>query len=372
MMPAFINSLDAIPSFQRVCLYGLGEGCYRFLQQIEKHRPDIVVISLIDDSKTVSSTPLKVTSPECLENDRFDMILVTSAYWVAICRRLESLSIRNYKVVNPYLLYEHIIMTDAESAAWRDRFTRTCKLLGSSEQQSLYQLIVDSRSIQPDMQQNLYDYYRAHQNPKAEYLEFINLRHFTTIIEGGVFDGANTAVFANEAQGSGCIYGFEPNLDAAVDRRLLSASADTAVIKLYPLALWSHRTVLSFYKNSQNLPGARIVSRSSALPELAEVQAISIDEFVAENNVQKVDYIKLDVEGAELDVINGAVKTLQRDRPQLAICIYHKKEHLFSIPLYLDSILTGYRYYIGHYSPTFWDTVWYAVPEELADDSILK
>jgi len=96
-----------------------------------------------------------------------------------------------------------------------------------------------------------------------------------------------------------------------------------------------------------------------------EVQAISIDEFVAEYAIKKVDYIKLDVEGAELDVLHGAENTLLRDRPQLAICIYHRKEHLFSIPLYLDSILSGYRYHIGHYSPTFWDTVWYAIPEEL-------
>lgn len=371
-MPTFINSLADIPLFQKVCLYGLGEGCYHFLQLVKEHRADIEIVSLIDDSKTVSSTPFKVTRPECLENEKYDMILVTSAYWVAICRRLDSLSIRSYLVVNPYLLYEHVIMTDAESVAWHDSFNRTCELLGSSEQQELYQLVVGSRSIQPDMQQDLYDYYQAHQNPKAEYLEFINLSHFTTIIEGGVFDGANTAVFASEAYGSGCIYGFEPNLDASVDRRLSSIPANAAVIKLYSLALWSHRAVLSFYKNSQNLPGARIVSKSSELPELVEVQAISIDEFVAENNVQKVDYIKLDVEGAELDVINGAVNTLQRDRPQLAICIYHKKEHLFEIPLFLDSVLQNYCYYIGHYSPTFWDTVWYAVPKELACDSILK
>lgn len=371
-MPLFINSLDDIPLFQKVCLYGLGEGCYHFLRQIEKHRPDIAIVSLIDDSKTVSSTPFKVTRPECLEKGKFDIILVTSAYWVAICKRLDSLSLGNYMVVNPYLLYEHMIMTDAESAAWHDSFNRTSELLGSSEQQALYQLVVGSRSIQPDMQQDLYDYYQARQNPKTEYLEFINLSHFTTVIEGGVFDGANTAVFAVEARGSGCIYGFEPNLGDAAQSRLLSIPADAAVIKLYSLALWSHRAVLSFYKNSQNLAGARIVLESSDLQELIEVPAISIDEFVTENMVQKVDYIKLDVEGAELDVINGAVNTLQRDRPQLAICIYHKKEHLFSIPLYLDSILTGYHYYIGHYSPTFWDTVWYAVPKELARDSILK
>ncbi len=364
-MPLFINALDDIPSYTRVCLYGLGEGCYFFLNQLAQYRPDIEVISLIDDSKTASPTPFQVTTPEHLTIEKYDFILVTSAYWVGICRKLDSLSIENYSVVNPYLLYEHLIMTSTEYAEWQEKVNTVQKLLNPGEQQDLYRLIVGSRSIQPDMQQNLYDYFEAHQNHEQEYLEFINTNHFSTIIEGGVFDGANTVEFANKTHDTGCIYGFEPNLDTATKSHLESASNNNTLIKLYPFALWSHRATLAFYKNSQNLPGARIVPESSGFQELIEVPAISIDEFVAEYMIQKVDYIKLDVEGAELAVLQGAVNTLQRDRPQLAICIYHKKEHLFQIPLFLASVLANYRYHIGHYSPTFWDTVWYAIPEEL-------
>jgi hypothetical protein len=77
-----------------------------------------------------------------------------------------------------------------------------------------------------------------------------------------------------------------------------------------------------------------------------------------------VDFIKLDVEGAELDVLKGAREVLKRDRPQLAVCIYHKKEDLFRIPLFLSGVLKNYKYRLGHYSSTFWDTVWYAIPQE--------
>lgn len=361
-MSLFINSLDDLPLRTRVCLYGLGEGCYFFLDQLEQFRSDIEIITLIDDKKTVSPTPYQVIIPEQLSTGICDTILVTSAYWVAICKKLDSLSIGNYLVVNPCLLYKHLIMTSAEYAEWHDKFSKVQGLLDPGEQQNLYRLIVSSRSIQADMQQNLYDYYQNSHNHNLEYLEGVNPSSFLTIMEGGVFDGANTVEFASKIHNSGCVYGFEPNLDTATASRLSSL---TSTIKLYPMALWSHKTVLSFYKNSANLQGARIVSNSSGLQELIEIPAISIDEFVDEYAIQKVDYIKLDVEGAELDVLQGSVKTLQRDRPQLAICIYHKKEHLYQIPLFLDSILENYCYHIGHYSPTFWDTVWYAIPEEL-------
>ena len=66
-----------------------------------------------------------------------------------------------------------------------------------------------------------------------------------------------------------------------------------------------------------------------------------------------------------MQVLKGAIKTLKQDRPQLAVCIYHTKQHLFEIPLFLDKVLDHYQYRIGHYSSTFWDTVLYAIPDEV-------
>jgi FkbM family methyltransferase len=322
-------------------------------------------MALIDDNKTVSPTPFKVTTPELLPPGTFDTILVTSAYWVAICNKLDSLAIGTYLVVNPAILYEHLVLTYAESVEWHDNFGKVERLLATREQQELYRLVVGSRSIQPELQRDLYEYYKRHGNNELEYFEYINTKRFSTIIEGGVFDGANTLEFARRISNSGVIYGFEPNLNSSTMDTVRSLVKDTVIINLYAEALWSKRTSLPFYKNSENLQGARVVSESSGYQELVEIPAISIDEFVAEQKLQKVDYIKLDVEGAELDVLHGAINTLQRDRPQLAICIYHKKEHLFKIPLFLDDVLADYQYFIGHYSPTFWDTVWYAIPNEL-------
>jgi hypothetical protein len=95
------------------------------------------------------------------------------------------------------------------------------------------------------------------------------------------------------------------------------------------------------------------------------VNTVSIDEFMAENNLDRIDYICLDVEGAELHVLNGARRTIESHRPQIAVCIYHLKEDIFQIPISLKQHLDGYIFRIGHYSNGLHETVIYAIPEEI-------
>ena len=97
----------------------------------------------------------------------------------------------------------------------------------------------------------------------------------------------------------------------------------------------------------------------------AESQATttSIDEAVEKQNLEKVDFIKMDVEGAELPVLKGAAKTLKRFKPKLALSAYHRPDDFRRIPEFIKSVSPGYRLYLGHYSIHAEETVLYAVHE---------
>ena len=86
-------------------------------------------------------------------------------------------------------------------------------------------------------------------------------------------------------------------------------------------------------------------------------QNIEQHGLVAEGVVPRIDFIKVDVEGSELPALVGADAALRQWRPKLAISLYHRPEHFFTIPLWLDSLGIGYRFFLDHYSIHHEETV---------------
>jgi hypothetical protein len=91
-------------------------------------------------------------------------------------------------------------------------------------------------------------------------------------------------------------------------------------------------------------------------------ECVSIDDFFADKG--PVHCIKLDVEGAELPVLQGAVETMRRYRPKLMISIYHNRSNgndYIDILPWLRELGLGYRFYAGHHTSWFSETILYGV-----------
>lgn len=91
------------------------------------------------------------------------------------------------------------------------------------------------------------------------------------------------------------------------------------------------------------------------------IEVVSIDEYFTDI---KIDFIKMDIEGAEMKALLGSEKVLHRDRPILAISIYHSLADFVEIPLYLSEQLRDYKFYLRHHSMIFAETVLYGIPDE--------
>ena len=73
-------------------------------------------------------------------------------------------------------------------------------------------------------------------------------------------------------------------------------------------------------------------------------------------------FIKMDLEGMELEALQGAERLIHRCKPKLAICIYHSISDLWEIPLYIKKMNPAYKMYIRQHTPHYTEAVCYAIP----------
>jgi hypothetical protein len=86
-----------------------------------------------------------------------------------------------------------------------------------------------------------------------------------------------------------------------------------------------------------------------------------IDLNTIDNIASDATFIKLDIEGSEKEALNGAIKTIKKNLPKLAISIYHRPNDLFEIYNLINYYTDRYRFYIRHYSDYMFDTILYGV-----------
>ena len=103
--------------------------------------------------------------------------------------------------------------------------------------------------------------------------------------------------------------------------------------------------------------GSRIAADEQ--PSTTTIQCIALDQSFPDT---AIDYIKLDIEGAEAAALRGMVQTVARCRPRLAVSVYHRAEDLWEIPLHLASMMPDADLYLRQHYPNTYDVVAYAVP----------
>ncbi len=87
---------------------------------------------------------------------------------------------------------------------------------------------------------------------------------------------------------------------------------------------------------------------------------VSIDDFVDRARPPCVDFVKMDIEGAEEAALRGAARTLRTHRPKLAICAYHRPQDLYALPDRIAMIEPAYRFWLDHHTIHNEETVLYA------------
>ena len=176
-------------------------------------------------------------------------------------------------------------------------------------------------------------------------------------VDCGAFNGDSIRLFLKHCPNFKHITAFEP--DARNFQKLNAKHGGNSNITLINAGVYDREGEVRF----QTIGSA--ASHITDDPESASsIRVQTIDSLALE----KVTFIKMDIEGAELNALRGAEKTILRDKPKLAVCIYHSNEDMLRIAEYIHGLAPEYKLQVRqHYCyPKEFETVLYcAIPAKL-------
>jgi FkbM family methyltransferase len=164
----------------------------------------------------------------------------------------------------------------------------------------------------------------------------------------GGFDGDSAEHFVKHVNHKyNSVHIFEP--DAVLIEKAKKRFDKNENIVFNTLGIYDKQTTL-YFDITGGLDG--IISQSGTL----KIETTTIDDY--KNNPT---YIKFDVEGVEIEAINGGVNTIKNQKPKLAIASYHYPKHLWEIPLLVKSINSEYKLKLRHYTDSVFDSIFYFI-----------
>ena len=150
------------------------------------------------------------------------------------------------------------------------------------------------------------------------------------------------------------IYAFEPGKEIIeVLKKNVSSYKNIEIVNK---GVWNENTFLIFEDSGET---SHIDNKEGE----NTVEVTTIDTVVQSD--ERITFIKMDIEGSELEALQGAVETIKRDMPKLAICCYHKKDDIIELFTFVKNCENSeYRYniYLRQHSNSAYETVLYAIP----------
>ena len=181
-------------------------------------------------------------------------------------------------------------------------------------------------------------------------------RHCTTFVDIGAYTGDTLAAVSQFAGDSlRAYYGFEP--DARNYDSLVAQAADVTR-RREGLRVVTRRTAIGAAHGTISFAADGAATSQVSATGAESVECAPLDSLGVDPS-----YVKIDVEGAEADVLRGAAETMGRWKPTVAIATYHRPKDLFDLPLWLARNAPDYQFYLRSHGDAGIDLVCYAVRE---------
>ena len=162
--------------------------------------------------------------------------------------------------------------------------------------------------------------------------------------------GANIGVFTRKAlsEGAKLVVAIEPapeNLECL--RRNLQHDIETGRVVIYPKGVWDKEDSLTIRVDPKNSAADSFVINREGMQDSIKLPLTTIDKLVDELKLERVDFVKMDIEGAEPRALAGARQTMARFRPRLALSVYHSPTDKVTVPQAVTAAWNGYTQECG-------------------------
>jgi FkbM family methyltransferase len=349
---------------RKIIVYGAGESFHYFKEIVIRqygYIPSVVLDRKFSAGDTFEGipafSPLEYQpSAEEQENGLVVVCLGKQTYFDEVIHVLRQMGFRHiislmdiYEIHNPFCLPSELeTMGFQYYINQRERIESCLDILGDDESRDIF-----IRCMQTHLQRKPVMIPMCNRDEQYTPKGIRLSRGYSRFIYCGVSVGEMARVFSRvgKVDEMAC---FEPDPNQfRLTAEYLSAHHERIArrVTAIPCAVYSHDAIRPFTYSDTSF-GSRILESG-----IDRIQCVSIDNVLPGFNPT---FICMDIEGAEIEALKGAEKTIKTSCPDMGICVYHSPSHLWEIPLYLYNLGVGYRFYLRNYTGLTGETVLYA------------
>lgn len=357
---------------QPIVLYGAGNIGKRLYRNLIDNKIEVKCFIDRNQNIDVSKYEIPIYHPESKEAAMFkenSNIILSALFSLNICNDIKK-QLLTLGFKNVFALYEVKLSTINSKAFYENLFDGSYNkidVLGKDREK----IMTAFSLLETEKDKVLYlEYLRAHltmdftkfEEPYDVNLQYLahdipTNKNYSNFIDCGGYDGDTLRSFMSKGIPMKNIAVFEPQ--NALCQKIAQYindnknKFDSALI--FPCGVHSKIDKLKFSVSSDALSAAKIDEMGDDI-----IQCVAIDDVLQGFHPT---FIKMDIEGAEIEALKGAKNTIIENHPQLAICVYHSLSDIWEIPLLLRSFYDGYKFYLRSYNYMGLETVLYAFPE---------
>ncbi len=357
------NSLNIVDNAKNVCVFGLGTYFNEaFVSQGIKKKYHVNLLS--DNApdkwgKTFES--IKCIPPNELTNYEDLIVIIMLGNPVPVEKQLKALGVPF--IYHPNLMLDEI-MNLPRSRDWfmqeADDIKKVYSFFHDDRSKKIYVNGLCNR-IAPAFSELTWEelYCDEEQYFNQEYFKFQDDEVF---VDCGSYTGDTILKFCDNVQSHKEIWGFELDKDNFEEMVNNLKGIGGGSFHLHNCGVWNENCILDYgHGTSDNEPrgGISLYKTEPAQNNLIQQAQVRRLDDVLKNRT--VTYIKMDVEGAEINALWGAEHIIRTQKPKLSVCVYHKVSDFWQVPLLIKRFNQDYNFILRHYMKTdCTETVLYA------------